>query len=75
VLPAVIEFLGYDPLPAALSFADLLRRSRHSRGLDQRGLARALSIPFNTLRCWERGSFEPKPARKALIEERLAALA
>jgi DNA-binding XRE family transcriptional regulator len=75
VLPAVIAFLGYSPLPQAQSFADRLRCARLSRGLDQRGLAHALRVPFNTLRCWELGSVQPKPARKALIEERLAALA
>ena len=73
-MPAVIAFLGHNLLPPAQSFPDRLRRVRSSHGLDQRRLALALGVPFNTLRTWELGLVEPRPSRKALIEERLAAL-
>ena len=74
-MPAVIAFLGYNPLPIARTFPERLRRIRCTLGLDQSALAALLSVPFNTLHSWERGLFAPGPRRKAIIEERLAALA
>jgi DNA-binding transcriptional regulator YiaG len=74
-MPAVIAFLEYNPLPAAQTFPELLLRTRRTLGLGQAELAALLSVPFTTLHSWERGVFAPGPRRKALIEERLAALA
>jgi DNA-binding transcriptional regulator YiaG len=74
-MPAVIAFLGYNPLPPARTFPELLLRTRRTLGLDQVALAALISVPFNTLNAWERGLFAPGAARKALVEERLAALA
>jgi DNA-binding transcriptional regulator YiaG len=74
-MPAVIAFLGYNPLPTAQTFPELLLRTRRTLGLDQAALAALLSVPFNTLHSWERGLFAPGPCRKALIQERLAPLA
>jgi len=73
-MPAVIAFLGYNPLPLALTFPELLLRTRRTLGLDQAELAALLSVPFNTLHSWERGLFAPPAARREAVEQRIAAL-
>jgi transcriptional regulator with XRE-family HTH domain len=73
-MPAVLGFLGYNPLPPARTFSELLLRTRRSHGLHLAALAEAISVPFNTLHAWERGLNAPAAARKALVEERLAEL-
>jgi DNA-binding transcriptional regulator YiaG len=73
-MPAVIAFLGYNPLPSAHTFQELLLRTRRTLGLDQASLADVLSVPFNTLHSWERGLFAPCAERMAQVEARIAAL-
>jgi len=73
-MPAVIAFLGYNPLPTAMTFPEFLLRTRRTLGLDQAALAALLSVSFNTLRSWERGLFPPGQARKAQVEARISAL-
>jgi DNA-binding XRE family transcriptional regulator len=73
-MPAVIAFLGYNPLPPAETFGELLLRTRRQLGLGQAELADVLSVPFNTLHCWERGSFAPPLGRRLEVEHRIALL-
>jgi len=73
-MPAVIAFLGYNPLPTARTFPELLQRTRRTLGFDQASLADVLSVPFNTLHAWERGVFAPGAERMAQVEARIAAL-
>ena len=73
-MPAVIAFLGYNPMPPAQSFPELLLRTRRTLGLHQATLAEQLAVPFNTLNAWERGLFAPTPERRALVEERIEEL-
>jgi len=76
LMPPIIRFLGYDPQPPAQSFAELVGRTRRTLGMNQSEIARALGLPAQTLRRWERGQCEPKAMQKlrveASIEEMLA---
>ena len=58
-MPAVIEFLGYNPLPPAKNWADRLVRGRTVLGLSQKELARRLGVDQSTLAGWERGERDP----------------
>jgi site-specific DNA recombinase len=67
-MPAVIEFLGYNPLPPAKSWAERLVRGRTALGLSQEVTARKLGVDPSTLARWERGEREPKGAFNAKAE-------
>jgi transcriptional regulator with XRE-family HTH domain len=54
-IPAILGFIGYDPLPEDLSFGDRLRTERHRLGLTQRQLARKLGIGNCTVSRLETG--------------------
>jgi DNA-binding XRE family transcriptional regulator len=54
-LPRVIQFLGYDPLPAAQSRGEKLIAVRKKLGLAQKAMARKLGIDPTTLARWEKG--------------------
>ena len=57
--PAIIEFLGYNPLPKPQTPAEQLVRARKIRGLSQQEMAWSLGIDPSTLARWERGEREP----------------
>jgi transcriptional regulator with XRE-family HTH domain len=54
-MPAIIDFLGYDPLPEANSLGEQLARHRTVRGLSQKEAASELGVDPGTLARWERG--------------------
>jgi len=58
-MPAIIRFLGYNPLPAANTLAEQLVRQRTSLGLSQKESAERLGVDPGTLAKWERGEREP----------------
>ncbi|MFN0168661.1 MAG: recombinase family protein [Bryobacteraceae bacterium] len=58
-MPAVIGFLGYNPLPEATTLAEQLVRHRTTRGLSQKEAARDIGVDQGTLARWERGEREP----------------
>ena len=58
-MPAIIGFLGYNPLPAANTVAEQLVRQRRSLGLSQQESAERLGIDLGTLARWERSEREP----------------
>jgi transcriptional regulator with XRE-family HTH domain len=61
-MPAIIDFLGYDPLPPAKTVAEKLVRQRTSLGLSQKESAERLGVDSSTLAKWERGEREPAGA-------------
>jgi site-specific DNA recombinase len=67
-MPAVIEFLGYNPLPPAKTWAERLVRGRSALGLSQEEAARKLGVDPSTLARWERGEHEPAGAFNAKAE-------
>ena len=54
-MPAIIGFLGYNPLPAANTLAEQLVRQRTKLGLSQKESARELAVDQGTLAKWEQG--------------------
>lgn len=69
-MPAILDFLGYDPTPAAQTLGQRLVRHRTRLGWTQRRLAQALRVDQTTLARWETG----KRAPWGEYSERVAAL-
>ncbi len=59
-IPAIIEFLGYNPLPEAKSLTGQLIRHRTSLGMSQKEAARRMLVDAGTLARWERDEREPQ---------------
>jgi predicted transcriptional regulator len=58
-MPAIIDFLGHDPLPKANGVAEQLLRHRTALGMTQKDAAREVGVDPGTLARWERGEREP----------------
>jgi transcriptional regulator with XRE-family HTH domain len=58
-MPAIIQFLGYDPQPHADSLPERLAATRRRLGLSQRKMARRLGVDPATLMGWEAGRHQP----------------
>jgi len=58
-MPAIVRFLGYDPLPAAYSLQERLVSARRDLGLPQRKMAKRLGVDPGTLQGWEAGDHRP----------------
>ena|GEM_PF-1087513 len=74
-MPAIIQFLGYIPLPQGKGWAGLLLRHRTTLGLSQKEAARKLGVDAGTLARWERGEREPTGALATRAEQLMAAAA
>ena len=66
-VPAIIRWLGYDPLPRPSSFSSWLVTERTRRGLARRALAVALGWDENTVRKYEEGGRPPDGSRLAQL--------
>jgi transcriptional regulator with XRE-family HTH domain len=58
-MPAVIRFLGYNPLPPGTTWAERLVSGRKALGISQKESARRLGVDQSTMARWERGEREP----------------
>ena len=58
-LPAIISFLGYNPLPESDNLQARLVWARSSRGLSRVSCARMLGVDPSTLARWETGGAKP----------------
>ena len=58
-IPAIIRFLGYDPLPSANSLPERLVAARRGLGLSQRKMAEKLGVDPATIKNWEAGRHQP----------------
>ena len=58
-MPAIIQFLGYDPLPPATSLSERLATARRVLGLSQRKMATKLGVDPATVNNWETGRHQP----------------
>jgi site-specific DNA recombinase len=58
-MPAIIRFLGYNPLPPADGWPDRLVKGRTALGLSQKESAKRIGVDPSTLARWERGEREP----------------
>ena len=79
-VPAIICFLGYNPLPSANALSEQLVRQRTSMGMSQKEAARQIGVDPSTLAKWERGergptgAFLPRVKRFLLdVESRIVA--
>lgn len=70
--PAIIRFLGYDPLPKANTLAEQLVRRRTSLGLSQKESAQRIGVDQGTLARWEQGKREPQGEFAKRVEGFLA---
>lgn len=61
-MPAIIRFLGYNPLPPSDNWAERLIQGRTAMGLTQRESARSMGVDPATLARWERGERMPTGA-------------
>jgi transcriptional regulator with XRE-family HTH domain len=59
-MPAIIRFLGYNPLPSGSRWVERLVSWRKALGITQKESARRLRVDQSTLARWERGEREPK---------------
>jgi transcriptional regulator with XRE-family HTH domain len=66
-MPAIIQFLGYNPLPAASSLPERLVAARRAFGLSQRKMAARLGVDPATLMGWEAGRHQPTAKSLELI--------
>ncbi len=71
-MPAIIEFLGYNPLVPATNWAQRLVRHRTTLGLTQGESARRIGVDQSTLGRWERGEREPTGSLAAPAEQFLS---
>jgi transcriptional regulator with XRE-family HTH domain len=53
-IPAILEFLGYDPFPEPKSIPERLRAKRRDRGWSIRQAAKELGVDPSTWGDWER---------------------
>jgi transcriptional regulator with XRE-family HTH domain len=58
--PKIIRFLGYDPRPAAETFAARLKRHRVGLGISRENAARQIGVDAGTLWRWETGQASPE---------------
>jgi transcriptional regulator with XRE-family HTH domain len=67
-MPAIIRFLGYNPLPAGNGWGERLLRRRTTLGLSQEASAKRLGLDPSTLARWERGEREPTGVRLSRVK-------
>lgn len=72
-LPAIIDFLGYDPRPEAVTFGQTLKRYRKGKGISQGELAATLRVDPSTLARWERDERLPGCEFLSRVQEALRA--
>jgi DNA-binding XRE family transcriptional regulator len=58
-MPAIIQFLGYNPFPAANSLPERLATARKVLGLSQRKMAKKMAVDPATIQDWEAGRHRP----------------
>jgi hypothetical protein len=68
-VPAIIRWLGYDPLPEAGTVGDWIVIERTRRGMARRQLARVLRWDEGTLRQYEENTAAPGAERLAQLRD------
>jgi transcriptional regulator with XRE-family HTH domain len=67
-MPAIIEFLGYDPAPEPQTLAEKLVRCRERLGLAKYQIAERLGVDVGTYSRWESGTKAPTRVHRKLVE-------
>ena len=65
-MPAIIRFLGYNPLPPSDKWSERLVQCRTVLGISQKESAKRIGVDASTLARWERGEREPAGAMEVL---------
>ena len=65
-VPAIIRFLGYNPLPPAKGIGEQLVRHRTTMGITQKMVAE-IGVDPTALARWEHGEKEPTSVLKARV--------
>ncbi len=73
-IPAIVQFLGCNPLPVGTGWAARLVRARTTLGLSQREAARKIKVDPSTLARWERDECRPAGELAARARHFLAAV-
>lgn len=71
-LPAILTFLGYNPLPEVDDLIGKFKRVRCGLGLSQEQLGQTLGIDESTIAGWERGETKPVGSYRKLFEDFVA---
>jgi len=66
-IPAILAFLGYNPMPKPEALSGQLVWYRTGKGWTQRDFAKALGVDPTTLARWERGERKPWGKYQALV--------
>ena len=66
-VPAILQFLGHDPVPPATSIPERLVTARRALDLSQRKMAQKLGVDPATLLDWEAGWHQPTGKSLVLI--------
>ena len=69
--PAIIDWLGYNPTPEAVSPGEGIRRARIARGLSIRALSKLVGVDEATVSKLEQGKFN---VRMSVVHQALKAL-
>jgi len=67
-IPAIIQFLGYDPLPPTSTLPERLVIARRGLGLSQLKMAERLGVDETTLQGWEAGRHQPTKKSLGMIQ-------
>ena len=68
-VPAILRFLGYNPLPPAQTFVERLSSARKVLGLSQRELALRVGVDPGTWQSWEAGEHKPTGRSVEKVEQ------
>jgi transcriptional regulator with XRE-family HTH domain len=71
-MPAIIAFLGYDPIPASTALAERIREYRRRHGLSINEAAHRAGVHEDSWGHWERTGAIPWERYRALLDEFLA---
>jgi transcriptional regulator with XRE-family HTH domain len=71
LMPSVIRFLGYSPLPEADSLGEKIKAYRRRTGTTQKRLTTLLGVDLTTLAGWESGKSQPDEKRRTHIDRLL----
>ena len=66
-MPAIIRFLGYNPVPPGSGWAERLVQCRTALGFSQKESAKQVGVDAGTLARWERGERQPEGAFLAQV--------
>jgi transcriptional regulator with XRE-family HTH domain len=73
LIPRIIEFLGYAPWRAPVTFGEWLVMARRMNGFSRKRLAKHLQVDESTVFLWETGRKHPAPHLVAGLKAILAA--